>query len=734
MPVDTNGRDDVFVAGNCLWSADAPGEDEVVVPTLPMPSEPVPPDPVVSPPPSDPSGPVSNRLFHWNPLGGEDCGGGWELATSAHLKTGEPAYVISHGWNLAGSMETLADLKWPSEIARAIRDREGAAGAIFAIDWLDLAIGDSPHCRFYWWGKEYVAPPTRMAEAMGGELSRALAELGITDASELVFIGHSLGSRVVTTAAMNLKSTFAAFASVGLLVTDPPESWTTDPGWYCPTSGPVHLEADLTELVTTGSGRVWVEAVLTQFGDEHYKAARTWDLRNAADNGWGTHGWGDDHFLAHAWLEGTISPGAHPDYPTPNSVCDTEGANLARFFPDAIVEEVFWQEATSAGYGVRGLGSPGEVLLPDAFLRFGKMAYYPFRMRPTPARLDQLIVSLSVETFETVGNWGAQGISYLRDGVLHILTNSPSYVFAPVEIPADADVMRFTYGFETGVIGDQLSLFIDDALLWIGPAFGTDQDLPSNTSWFDVSVFAGQTVTVMFVLTNGTAAQAHATIDNIEFADTVPPSNSPPVAEAGPDRVLSADAACVGTVILDASGSWDDDNDALSYFWYLDGQVLATGARPTLTFPLGEYDMELRVRDLFSESAPDAVRVSVVDTTPPVLSLNVSPDLLWPPNHKMVEITPSWTVSDTCDASPIVELFAITMNEGEETLAYDPLFDATLGDGHTLDDIQVNGGIFLRAERAGTGDGRVYTLTYRATDASGNETFATATVTVPKSQ
>ena len=45
------------------------------------------------------------------------------------------------------------------------------------------------------------------------------------------------------------------------------------------------------------------------------------------------------------------------------------------------------------------------------------------------------------------------------------------------------------------------------------------------------------------------------------------------------------------------------------------------------------------------------------------------------------------------------------MNEGEETNTYDPDYDDTSGDGHTLDDIQVdeNGNIFLRAERSGAG-------------------------------
>jgi hypothetical protein len=37
----------------------------------------------------------------------------------------------------------------------------------------------------------------------------------------------------------------------------------------------------------------------------------------------------------------------------------------------------------------------------------------------------------------------------------------------------------------------------------------------------------------------------------------------------------------------------------------------------------------------------------------------------------------------------------------------------------------------LRAKRLGTGNGRVYTVTYTATDASGNSAIASATVTVP---
>jgi hypothetical protein len=115
--------------------------------------------------------------------------------------------------------------------------------------------------------------------------------------------------------------------------------------------------------------------------------------------------------------------------------------------------------------------------------------------------------------------------------------------------------------------------------------------------------------------------------------------------------------------------------------------------------------------------------LTVVDTTPPDFELSVSPTMLWPPDHKMVLITPSWTVSDDCDASPDVSLVSIVANEG----------DNTIGDGHTSNDIQIgeDGSIYLRSERSGTSDDRVYTITYQAVDDCGNTTLRSATVSIP---
>ena len=113
-----------------------------------------------------------------------------------------------------------------------------------------------------------------------------------------------------------------------------------------------------------------------------------------------------------------------------------------------------------------------------------------------------------------------------------------------------------------------------------------------------------------------------------------------------------------------------------------------------------------------------------LDTTPPTLTVNLSSATLWPPNNKAAPITAYITVKDDYDAEPEIKLESITANE---PLATDDIQDAQFG----TDDKQFS----LVAKRAGTNQaGRVYTVSYSATDASGNRTTASATVTVPHDQ
>ncbi|MHB9100629.1 MAG: hypothetical protein ACYC2E_03835 [Sulfuricella sp.] len=113
-----------------------------------------------------------------------------------------------------------------------------------------------------------------------------------------------------------------------------------------------------------------------------------------------------------------------------------------------------------------------------------------------------------------------------------------------------------------------------------------------------------------------------------------------------------------------------------------------------------------------------------LDTTPPSLTVSLSPNTLWPPNDKLVSVTAAITVKDNYDPEPEIKLESITASE---TLAANDIQGAQFG----TDDRQFS----LVAKRAGTNQaGRIYTVTYSATDASGNKATASATVTVPHDQ
>lgn len=119
-----------------------------------------------------------------------------------------------------------------------------------------------------------------------------------------------------------------------------------------------------------------------------------------------------------------------------------------------------------------------------------------------------------------------------------------------------------------------------------------------------------------------------------------------------------------------------------------------------------------------------------LDNTPPSLTVNLNPNLLRTPDNQAVSPDPSrraipvkatFTVKDNYDRMPEIKLVSITASE---PLQPDDIRDASLG----ADDRY----LLLRAAKNGNAD-RIYTVTYSATDASGNQTTASATVTVTSS-
>ena len=114
-----------------------------------------------------------------------------------------------------------------------------------------------------------------------------------------------------------------------------------------------------------------------------------------------------------------------------------------------------------------------------------------------------------------------------------------------------------------------------------------------------------------------------------------------------------------------------------------------------------------------------------VDTVPPQLTVSLTPNIVWPPNRRMENINATISVRDDVDPNPKVELVSIVCNECAN--ASEDVAGAVYG----TDDRSFS----VRADRIGRRkDGRTYTVTYSATDASGNVSNAQAVVTVPHDQ
>ena len=100
-------------------------------------------------------------------------------------------------------------------------------------------------------------------------------------------------------------------------------------------------------------------------------------------------------------------------------------------------------------------------------------------------------------------------------------------------------------------------------------------------------------------------------------------------------------------------------------------------------------------------------------------AITASPSVLWPPDHKLRRIS-----LVGLDETVAVRATAVTQDE--------PL--DSHGDGSSRPDA-VTGtapdNVYVRAERAGTGDGRVYRIAFTATDTGGRTCHGTASVAVP---
>lgn len=200
-----------------------------------------------------------------------------------------------------------------------------------------------------------------------------------------------------------------------------------------------------------------------------------------------------------------------------------------------------------------------------------------------------------------------------------------------------------------------------------------------------------------------------------------------PLASAGADQRVECASPAGASVTLDGAGSHAGENDTLTaYRWMAGENLVATGPTPTVTLPLGRHELRLEVWNATGPVGNDTVVVEVVDTTAPTLTVAPSVSTIAARGHRLTTVDFAVVASDACGPAGFV-LSSVASDEPANGR----------GDGNTAVDIvgadvgTPDTSMQVRAERAGPGDGRAYTVTYRATDASGNAREVAAVIAVP---
>jgi hypothetical protein len=125
--------------------------------------------------------------------------------------------------------------------------------------------------------------------------------------------------------------------------------------------------------------------------------------------------------------------------------------------------------------------------------------------------------------------------------------------------------------------------------------------------------------------------------------------------------------------------------------------------------------------DQSNNDADESGAAYVLTAAGPIVisALTATPNVLWPPNHKLVPVAVTPTATDGSGIAPVCRITAVRSTE--------PIWVPGETDWILTGPLTVA----LRAERAGTGPGRVYTISVTCTNAAGLSAMKEVAVAVP---
>ena len=348
-------------------------------------------------------------------------------------------------------------------------------------------------------------------------------------------------------------------------------------------------------------------------------------------------------------------------------------------------------QITLISYGQGGQDAGIDVIQPN----------YPVRLRWSQS-ISHSNVSISVG-LASLGSHGT-GWAVVTSGEGHVAFTNFDYPtgFGRVDLFEGLDLQPGTYDLTIGA-------FSGDDVGWGVTAAGTIYTA-DDVSYLGTFTYSGPSLPVDVLIVN--------------YAGTSTTINC-----SAPLVLECTDGGAVATIeaeLKDSSGNAVrtvlsvDGRPYETYTMPLGGALTPMVLRFTARFALGDHLVTISADNGKTPPATCSAKVTVRDTIPPqILSLTATPDLLWPPNHRMVPVTIAVQATDNCGPATS-KIVAVTSNEPRSSLQGGP-------DWLITGDLSVD----LRAARFVNGQERSYEIFVESKDAAGNSSLRSVTVAVP---
>ena len=298
-----------------------------------------------------------------------------------------------------------------------------------------------------------------------------------------------------------------------------------------------------------------------------------------------------------------------------------------------------------------------------------------------------------------------------------VADNTPPAIAAPPAVSVS-----------TGPGAASCAAFVPDAVLGMATASDQCGDVTITRTGVPAgNIFPVGTTTVVYTATDASGNTSSAT-QTVTVVDNTPPSIAAPPAVS---VSTGAGAAFCATLVPDAKLGTATASDNCGGV-----TITRSGVPAGNIFPVGTTTVVYTATDASGNKSSATQTVTVVDNTPPkITGAAVDKPVLWPPNHKMVNVTVSYTSTDNCTASSCK--LSVSVSEGGDKDGHgDADDDDDHGDGHGEQDWQIIDAhhVRRRAERSGHEGERIYTITITCRDGRGNTSTKTVKVRVPHDQ